>query len=467
MTYRRTISHGQNGQTAEAGRRTPRRGIATSLDAGRIPKATQRSEESGTAILAIRQKTTRGQTVKKQKGYLIHRHGGWYLRYYDTDATGQRVQKCEKLKVAYGDEYKTRRSVQHLVDEILAPINSGLLNPQATMTVIEFVDKVYLPEYVEKRLRPASLKQYRDVWNNHLKNRMGKLTLRSFRTVDGEKMLADIAVKANLGRSSLRHCKAFLSGLFKQAKRLGILDGINPIMDVSIPRVPEAEHDTYAYDLDEIKSMLSVLKEPAWTIVLTAAFTGLRKSELRGLTWANYDGEQLSVTRSVWNKTVNEPKTRRSGSPIPVVKQLAEALELHKVRAGKLAQPNLPIFQAGNGQPLHLDNLVRRAIAPALSRCQVCRQPEDEHKAEGHLFKRDESLPAWHGWHAFRRGLATNLHALGVNDKTIQSILRHSNVRTTMDIYVKTINEQQTDAMESLSKSFGIWNKYGTPDVLQ
>ena len=76
--------------------------------------------------------------------------------------------------------------------------------------------------------------------------------------------------------------------------------------------------------------------------------------------------------------------------------------------AGHLAQPNLPIFQAGNGKPLNLDNLVRRVIAPALSRCAVCRKREDEHKTE-HLFKRDMSFPEWHGWHAFRRGLATNL----------------------------------------------------------
>jgi hypothetical protein len=35
---------------------------------------------------------------------------------------------------------------------------------------------------------------------------------------------------------------------------------------------------------------------------------------------------------------------------------------------------------------------------------------------------------SWHGWHAFRRGLATTLHRLRVPDKTIQAILRHSNV---------------------------------------
>jgi integrase len=400
--------------------------------------------------------------MRQQTGYLFHRGNSWFVRYYDTDASGKRIQKCEKLKVAYGGEYRTRRSVQTFIYEILAPLNSGLLNPQATMTVVEFVDTIYLPEHVEKKLRPASLKQYRDVWRNHLKNRMGKLTLRGFRTVHGEQMLSDIAAKAKLGRSSLRHCKAFLSGCFKQAKRLGILDGLNPIQDTSIPNVPEASEDTYAYSLAEIKSMLAVLPEPARTIVLTAAFSGLRKSELRGLTWGSYNGEQLGVDRSVWNSTESVPKTKRSRSPVPVVRPLAEALEAHRLRAGILAQPTLPIFQAGNGKPLNLDNIVRRVINPALSPCAVCKMQEDEHLPDGHAFQRDSSLPLWHGWHAFRRGLATNLHTLGVDDKTIQAILRHSTIGLTQNIYIKSVNKSQVSALDSLSEKFEICNDHAT-----
>ncbi len=405
--------------------------------------------------------------MRQQKGYLFHRYNSWFVRYWDDvvqpDGAVKRAQVCKKLDVEYGGEYRTEKSVKPFVDKILAPLNSGSLNPQSTMLVSEFVEKIYLPEYVCKNLRPASQKQYRDVWNYYLKPRMGRLTLRGFRTVDGETIMRQIAAQAKLGRSSLRHCKAFLSGAFKQAKRLGILDGINPVMDVSIPRVPEAEEDTYAYSLAEIKSILSVLTEPAHTVLLTAALTGLRKSELRGLTWENFDGKELAITRSVWNSTVSEPKTRRSRSPIPVVKQLADALEAHKVRAGILAQPGLPIFQAGNGQPLNLDNLARRVIMPALSRCTVCRKPESEHKPEGHIFKRDASLPEWHAWHAFRRGLATNLHALGVDDKTIQAILRHSNVGLTMNVYVKSVSESQVSAMDTLSEKLEMCNVRATP----
>ena len=244
-------------------------------------------------------------------------------------------------------------------------------------------------------------------------------------TVDGERLLADIARRKNLSRNSLRLIKSFLSGVFKQAKRLGILDGINPMMDVSTPRAPESD-DTYAYPLDEVNRMQFVLQEPAKTIVLTAALSGLRKGEIRGLRWEDFNGKELNVNRSVWNSEVNEPKTNRSKAPIPVVKQLADALDGHRKRMGKLAVG--PIFQAGNGKPLNLDNLVRREIVPALEGTGV----------------------EWRGWHAFRRGLATTLHQLGIDDKTIQAILRHSNVGITMNIYVKSVAESQVSAMDAL-----------------
>ena len=200
--------------------------------------------------------------------------------------------------------------------------------------------------------------------------------------------------------------------------------------------------------------MLAVFKEPAWTVVLTAGLTGLGKSELRGLTWDVFDGAQLTVKQSVWNSFTNEPKTKKRRAPIPVVKQLAQALEAHRLRMGKLAVG--PIFQGGTGKPLNLDNLVAREIRPALSACAVCRKQEKEHKVEGHVYQRNSSLPLWHGWHAFRRGVATNLHALGVDDKTIQAILRHSNIGITQNIYIKSVSESQVNAMDSLSEKLGI-----------
>ena len=179
---------------------------------------------------------------------------------------------------------------------------------------------------------------------------------------------------------------------------------------------------THAYSLDEIKKILSVVPEPARTVVLTAAFTGLRQGELRGLLWKDFNGKELNVQRSIWNGVVNKPKTVCSASPIPVVLQLRDALEAHRQRMGTLAAADHPIFQSGIGTPMNLANVAKRIITPKIEKCVKCRKAKAEHKPESHLFELDKSL-YWKGWHAFRRGLATTLHHLGTPDKEIQGIL--------------------------------------------
>jgi hypothetical protein len=75
-----------------------------------------------------------------------------------------------------------------------------------------------------------------------------------------------------------------------------------------------------------------------------------------------------------------------------------------------------------------LDNLADRVIKPRF-------------KANG--FK-------WKGWYAYRRGLATNLHELGVPDIVIRATLRHADIRTTQPSYIKTVPQVVTAAMKRL-----------------
>lgn len=56
----------------------------------------------------------------------------------------------------------------------------------------------------------------------------------------------------------------------------------------------------------------------------------------------------------------------------------------------------------------------------------------------------------WHGWHAFRRGLATNLDELGVPLNVVQQILRHGDQATTARFYRKTRSKRVVDAMTKL-----------------
>ena len=68
-------------------------------------------------------------------------------------------------------------------------------------------------------------------------------------------------------------------------------------------------------------------------------------------------------------------------------------------------------------KPMGPDNLLKRYIRPTLQRAGIV----------GKVI----------GWHNFRHSLATNLWAMGVDVRVAQELLRHANVRTTLDIYTR------------------------------
>jgi integrase len=89
------------------------------------------------------------------------------------------------------------------------------------------------------------------------------------------------------------------------------------------------------------------------------------------------------------------------------------------------------IFRTPMGKPINLDALARDVIRPALQKHEL----------------------QWHGRHAFRRGPATNLHRLGVPDKTIQRILRHADVAVTQNCYIKTVDADAATAQQPVSQA--------------
>ncbi len=69
-----------------------------------------------------------------------------------------------------------------------------------------------------------------------------------------------------------------------------------------------------------------------------------------------------------------------------------------------------------------------------------------------------------------RRGLGSNLYRLGVQDKVIQVILRHSNVSTTATYYIKSAADDVRKAMAKLESELSVTAKTqadtnGTPAV--
>ena len=273
--------------------------------------------------------------TRHQDGYIYKKKNRWYVRYYERvtqkDGSVSRIQISRSVAPVC-HEYRTKGAVSPLVAEILKDVNGYTVTVPSTLSLEQFVDDNYLP-YTSSQKRPSTYRGYRNLWKRYLKKRCGKIRLRDFRTLDGERVLADIARQNDLARNTLKHIKNLLSGIFKHAKRLGCINGANPMQDVSIPKSRPAGQ-THAYSLEEITKMISILPQPAATVVATATFTGMRKGEIRGLLWENYHDDAIWVTQSVWERFVTEPKTQQSISAIPVIGPLAELLQKHREATG-------------------------------------------------------------------------------------------------------------------------------------
>ncbi len=362
-----------------------------------------------------------------QRGHIYRKGSNWMLQYWEPAIEDGKVTKRRVacILARYSDEYRTEKSVRTLADKQLAPINARLARPESTQTVAAFLEHVYLPHCLEEK-RPSTYKGYSDMdklVQPHLKD----LQLRNVRTSDIDKLMRAVALQKQRAHTTHRNVKSFLSGAFRYAKRNDLIND-NPVRDSVVPR-GNPMSDTAAYTLSEIQQTLAVLEEPARTAVLVAGLTGLRKSEIAALRWEDFRDDELHVQRSVWRGHVSDTKTLTSRAAVPVLPIVRKALEQHK---RKVPEGKGFIFEGGTGKPLRLENVLRREIKPALAKAGL----------------------KWLGWHAFRRGLGTNLNALGADPKTIQTILRHANVSTTQAFYIKPVAAESVRAMQKLERAF-------------
>jgi integrase len=394
---------------------------------------------------------------RKQNGQVVRIGDRWFVRYWERRNVAGNMQRKRVSHVLGPVGTTGKRPPADVIAEadryMATTVNRGAMVAERIVTIGDFVERVYL-RWVEQYKRRSTLKGYRDVWEDHLNPLCGKMWLKDTRTYHVQGWLNEIGSGAKLSRNTLKHIKSVISGIFTLAKQQDYFQGENPARDTAIsPTAPEPQ-ETYAYTLEEVQTILSVLPEPAATAFAAAAFMGLRHGEIQGLLWENLRDGEMYISRSIWNGHVTAPKTRKGRAPVPVIRQLAERLEMHRLRCGN---PQVgPIFANSLSKPLNMNNLLGRVILPNLDRCASCHQAKANHRDADHPFKRDGKIPEWHGWHAARRGLGSNLYRLGVPDMVIQRILRHANVSTTATYYIKTAAGDVRSAMAKLEQNVSL-----------
>jgi integrase len=148
----------------------------------------------------------------------------------------------------------------------------------------------------------------------------------------------------------------------------------------------------------------------------------LRQSELFGLKWGDIDFAQrtLNVTRSIVYGVVGPCKTESSQKPVPVHPLLAESL-LEWRNHCIATRPDNWVFASRHSRgrrPCWGQSILRKYVRPVAEKV---------------------GIQKCIGWHTFRHTYSTLLRSVGTEFKVMQELLRHSTLRSTLDVYTQAI----------------------------
>ncbi|RUW24626.1 site-specific integrase [Mesorhizobium sp. M4B.F.Ca.ET.013.02.1.1] len=205
---------------------------------------------------------------------------------------------------------------------------------------------------------------------------------------------------------------------------------------------------------DEVKAIVSTLVGRWRPVLLTAIFTGLRASELRGLRWADVDLDRREIhvrQRADRFNDIGRPKSEAGERTVPMPPLVANTLREWRLacprpRTGEKdadgvwlveeMRPEQLVFPNGQGKVESLSNIMQRGFLPSQVTAGVVIDT-GEKDGEGNPILRAK----YTGLHALRHFYASWLinrredGGLGLPAKMVQERLGHSTITLTMDTY--------------------------------
>jgi len=356
-----------------------------------------------------------------QRGSLVRskrKHGPdvWQFRWSERGPSGKRVYRRRVIGTVeqYQDEGAARGAVAVLVSEINTHRPIASVNP---LTVAQLADHFEQRELGRDNTwrTHATKKTYKGHMKRWIVPYWGQRRLFEVRTIEVECWLRRLP----LAKSTCAKIRNLMSVLFNHACRYELYDH-NPIHLVrqSAKRKQAPSLLTPA----EIKALVDTLGLRERALVLLAASTGLRQSELFALKWGDIDfaGGTMNVTRSIVYGVVGRCKTESSQKPVPLHPRVAETLLRWKERCTSREADDWVFASKQNRgrKPYWGQAILRRYLRPAA-------------RAVG-IEKRI-------GWHTFRHSYSSLLRSVGTDLKVMQELLRHSSFRSTLDVYTQAI----------------------------
>lgn len=357
-------------------------------------------------------------------------NGLWEARYTIgfNPQDGKQVQKS-----VYG---KTQQEVRKKLQSITASIDNGTYSEPSKFTVAAWCD-IWLSEYT-KHLKDRTRIEYGRTIKNYIVPNIGNIKLKSLRPHIIQTFINSI----DLSPKTVKNIHGILHKVLEQARQIGYIHN-NPASGTKLPRW--TRKDVTPLETQEITSFLQAIKGDRYeNIFFITLFTGLRRSEVLGLTWDCIDFEhgtiyvyrQLQRIGKLYQFAPLKNNKPRTLSPAPaviqVLKEQRKTQNEWKLKAGQAWQP------WENAQLVFTDE-----IGNHLSHNTVYKHFKTITQSIGIYNKR---------FHDLRHTYAVMALNAGDDIKTIQEQLGHHTAAFTLDIYGHLTEKMRKDSSERMQK---------------
>lgn len=293
---------------------------------------------------------------------------------------------------------------------------------------------------IESHVKYNTYMNYKSKMVNHVIPKLGDKKLNEVNTSCLQELFTELA--ENLSESSVYSVYRVLHACFSAAIKNKVLSE-NPLSDFQLPNRKSSR--VKAFSLKEQAKLEEhvLIQEDLPSIV--ALYTGVRIGELCGMKWRdiNWDDKLITINRNIQRqqittvsgikKTVLQEislKTDHSQRIIPLTNRLYYLLKKFEYNHQNLNSAY--VFQGKNGGSLD-PRTIRYRFSKLKKRAGVTDLP----------------------FHSLRHTFATRCIEMGVPITTVSSLLGHSSIKLTLDIYTNSFLSEKRKAIEGLERLSG------------
>lgn len=349
-----------------------------------------------------------------------------------------RIKYEYKSYSVYAD---TITKVKKQMRELKYKLEHGLYIEKTKITLNEWCN-TWLDEYKKNRVKVGTYTNYKKYYESILRDRLGDKHIADIRGEHIQRLYNDL-VKEGYALSSIKIVAAVLNGCLEQALRNGLIER-NPVKLAELPRQTE-KNTRQAMTKEQQELFMQYAKDSyLYNFFAVMLRTGLRNGEMRGLKYTDIDKKKkvLHIQRTLkyiehQGYMEDTPKTRTSKIDIPLTANILQLLESQRKYWGfKVERLDRYLFCNEKGEPLsrervqaEINRIIKRIVAAGYDFPYI--------------------TP-----HIFRHTFATRAIEAGMQPQVLKTILGHSSLAMTMDLYSHVLPDTKAEEMEKIANMF-------------